>query len=325
MTLMELLLVMAILAVILGTGMGAFATLDFGKRQARGVVKNVLRSAQNSAIARQAPARVHIDADGKTIVAEAMQIVGTWRFEDKQVAGVSGLDGVVSGGTLFVEDGFLGDALYVDGNVGSKAVIPIQRDPIFDFRDGFSIQCELRREDSGGGKPINVGEIAGIDVGNDGRVRGWFIPAVEEKGETKPGGRVLVESEPGLAPVGAWVRVKLEYDRSNLVLTVDGMPAASYDETAAVWRIDQPLSISGKSFPFHGAIDDLVISCVVASDETVLPDSVAFSGDTPRDIWFAPGGGLDRAKHTGPVLMTLEFDDGHREQILVGAYGTVDG
>jgi hypothetical protein len=325
MTLLELLLVMAILAVVLGTGLGVFSSLDFGKRQARGFVKNVLRSAQNSAIARQAPARVHIDVARNTITAEAMAVVGTWRFENKRIEGVSGLDGEVSGGTLFVEDGFLGDALYFDGNAGTLAEIPVQLDPAFDFTDGFSIECELRREDAGGGKPISVGEIAGIDVTNEGRVRGWFIPRVEEKGEFKPGGPVRIESEAGLAPVGEWMRVKLEYDRANLVLTVDGLPVASYDETAAVWPIERPLILSARSFPFHGAIDDLVISCVIASEETALPDSVAFSADTPRDVWFGPGGGLDRARHPGPAILTLEFEDGHREQILVGAYGTVDG
>ena len=48
-TLLELLLVMMILAVVVGGGLGMFAALDLGKRQAAGIVKNVLRSAQNSA------------------------------------------------------------------------------------------------------------------------------------------------------------------------------------------------------------------------------------------------------------------------------------
>ncbi len=325
MTLLELLLVMTILAVVLGAGVGAFASLDFGKRQARGFVKNVLRAAQNSAIARQAPARVHVDHARNVITAEAMEVVGTWRFENRSLAGVGGLGGEVSGGTLFVEDGFLGDALYLDGRSGTLAEIPVQIDPAFDFRDGFSIACALRREGGGGGQVVNVSDVAGIDVGNDGRLRGWFIPRVEEKGQIKPGGRVLVESEAGLADVGAWVRVKLEYDRALLTLTVDGLPVAARPEEALVWAIERPLLLSGRSFPYQGAIDDLVISCVVASDETALPDTVRFSPDTPRDVWFAPGGGLDRARHPEPVVLTLEFEDGHRERILVGAYGTVDG
>jgi hypothetical protein len=268
---------------------------------------------------------VHVDHARGTITAEAMEVIGTWRFEDGKIAGAGFVGGAVAGGALFVEEGFLGSALYLDGRAGTYAEIPVQLDPAFDFRDGFSIECVLRREGAGGGQPVVVGEVAGIDVGNDGRVRGWFIPAVLEREQLQRGARVLVESEPGLAQVGEWVRVKLEYDRAQLALTVDGIRAGARGEEAPVWAIERPMLLSGKGFPFHGAIDDLVIACVVASNETSLPESVTFSADTPRDVWFAPGGGLDRERHPGPAILTLEFEDGHRERILVGAYGTVDG
>jgi prepilin-type N-terminal cleavage/methylation domain-containing protein len=325
MTLLELLLVMAILGIVLGAGVGIFASLDYGRRQARGFVKNVLRAAQNSAIARQATARVHIDQARGVITSEAMEIVGTWRFERKSLEGVSGLGGTVSGGVLFVEDGFLGDGLYLPGAAGAEAEIPIQTDPAFDFRAGFSLECALRRTGEGGGKAVVVGEVAGIDVLNDGRLRGWFMPAVMEQGEERQGGRVLVESEPGLAVPDRWVRVKLAYDRSNLTLTVDGVPVAAHDETAPVWAIRKPLVLSGKDHPFKGTLVDLVIACVVSSDEVPLPDTVRFAPETPADVWFAPGGGLDPLRHPSPVVLTLEYEDGGRESLLVGAYGTVDG
>ena len=325
MTLLELLLVMCILGMVLGTGVGIFASLDFGKRQARGYVKNALRSAQNSAIHRQAPARIHIDRERGVLTAEAMQVVGTWRFEDQSLAGALGMGGVLSGGARFVEDGFLGDGLYLSGVAGTQAEIPVKTDPAFDFRAGFSIECALRRGGTGGGQAVVVGNIAGLDVGNDGRLRGWFIPRVVEKGEEKPGGRVLVESEPGLARPDEWLRVRLEYDRSALTLTADGVPVAVLDETAEVWDLDLPLLLSGKGFPFEGTLDDLVIACVVASDEVPLPETVRFGADTPTDVWFAAGGGLDPSRHAAPVVLTLEYEDGQRESLFVGAYGTVDG
>jgi hypothetical protein len=316
---------MAIMGIVLGAGVGMFATLDLGKGQARGFVKNTLRSAQNSAIARQAPARVRIDVERGVVVAEAMEVVGTWHFERRSVEGASGFAGKVAGGTLFIEDGFIGDALYLDGRVGSLAEIPIQLDPAFDFTDGFSIECTLRREGGGGGQVIDAAGVAGIDVGNDGRLRGWFIPWVNDKGQEKPGGRVLVESEPGLAVEGRWTRVKLEYDRADLVLHADGIPVASRDETVAVWHVEKPLYVSGRRFPFRGAVDCLVVGCVVATDEVPLPDSVRFSPDTPRVVHFAAGGGLNRARHPEPLLIELEFEDGSTDRLFVGAYGTVDG
>ncbi len=324
MTLLELMLVMLILGTVLGAGVGVFASLDFGKRQARGFVQNALRAAQNSAIHNQAPARVHIDRARGVLTSEATQVVGTWRFEHKSLEGALGLGGTLSGGAAFVEDGFLGDALYLPGTAGAQAEIPIQTDPAFDFRAGFSIECALRRGGAGGGQAVVAGGIAGIDVGNDGRLRGWFIPRLLEQGEEKPGGRILVESPAGLAPPERWVRVRLEYDRAALTLAVDGVPVASRAESAEVWDLDQPLVLSGKGFPFEGTLDDLVILCVVASEEQALPKSVHFAPDSPEDVWFAAGGGLDAAHHPGPVVLTLEFDGGERETLFVGAYGTVD-
>ena len=324
-TLLELLLVMAILGIALGAGVGMFATLDLGKQQARGMVKNVLRSAQNSAIARQAPARVRIDAERGVMIAESLEVVGTWHFERNSVAGASGLDGSVSGGTLFIEDGFLGDGLYFDGRVGTWAEIPIQIDPAFDFRDGFSIECALRRDGSGGGQALAIPLVAGIDIGADGRVRGWFTPRVFEKGQEKPGGRIFVDTEPGVAVAGRWTRVKLEYDRAQLRIHVDGVPRASFAESAPVWTVEDALELGGKQHPFQGALDNLVIGCVVASEEVPLPETVRFSPDSPTEVNFAAGGGLDRDRHPEPLILTLEYDDGTERMLFVGTYGTVDG
>ncbi|MEM7306032.1 MAG: prepilin-type N-terminal cleavage/methylation domain-containing protein [Planctomycetota bacterium] len=324
-TLLELLLVMAVLGVALGAGVGMFATLDLGKRQAQGLVKNVLRSAQNSAIARQAPARVRIDVESGVMIAESMETVGTWHFERNSMRGAGGLEGGTSGGTLYIDDGFLGDALYLDGRVGSWAEIPIQLDPAFDFTDGFSIECALRREGTGGGKAIVVAGIAGLDIGNDGRIRGWFVPRLRDKGEDKPGGRILVETEPGVAISGRWLRIKLEYDRAALRIHVDGVPKASFPETTEVWKIERPMYLSGKDYPFHGSIDSLVVSCVAAAEEVPLPETVRFSPDTPTEVRFAAGGGLDRIHHPEPLILTLEFDDGAQKMLFVGTYGTVDG
>ena len=324
-TLLELLLVMAILGVALGAGVGLFATLDLGKSQARGLVKNVLRTAQNSATVRQAPARVRFDVERQRMVAESMQVVGTWHFEGGAVAGVSGMDGALSGGTRFVEDGFLGEALELDGTRGTYAEIPIQHDPAFDFRDGFSVSCALRRAGRAGGQAIAVSDIAGLDVGADGRLRGWFVPLVFQDGSERPGGRVLVETAPGVLRTGEWTRVKLEYDRATLRILVDGVPLAEHRETAPVWKIERPLFVSGTQHPFAGSVDSLVVACVIASEEIPMPDTVRLGGDTPAEVRFAAGGGLDRDHHPEPLILTLEYDDGSREQLFVGTFGTVDG
>jgi prepilin-type N-terminal cleavage/methylation domain-containing protein len=327
-TLLELLLVMAILGAMLGAGVGVFASLDLGRRQASGFVKDALRGAQNSAVARQAPARVLLDRERGRIGLEALEILGTWRFERQSLKGADdapALAGVLAGGARFVEDGFLGAGVAFDGSAGSAVEIPVQRDPACDLRRGFAVECALRRDGAGGGQALAIGEVVGIDAGSDGQLRGWFVPRIEEGGVEKPGARVLVESRTGLAPTARWVRVRLEYDRVKLRLSVDGVPAGEREESAEVWRLEQPMRLSGKRFPFHGTLDDLILACVVASDEVHLPDSVRFGAETPADVWFAPGGGLDPLKSPAPVVVVLEHEDGLRESVYVGAYGTVDG
>jgi hypothetical protein len=322
-TLLELMLVMAILALVLGSGLGMFAALDLGKRQAAGLVKNALRSAQNSAIAREAPARVRFDRAAGLVVAESLQVIGTWHFEGRRLEGALGLDGGVHE-ARFIEDGFLGDALSFDGRTGAWAEIPVQSDPAFDFARGFAVRCAVLRDQTGAGRLLQVGTVCTIDLNAAGAVRGRFLPVVIQQGREVPGGEVVVESGPGVVPPERWTRIALEYDRRELVLLVDGVPVARTAETAPVWPIDGPLVLSDARRPFPGAIDALVIAAVVAGEEARLPESVRLAEGTPDEVLFDAGGGLDRAQHAEPVAIVLEFDDGARETISVGRYGTVE-
>lgn len=324
-TLLELLLVMAVLGVVLGAGVGMFASLDLGQRQVRGMVKNVLRSAQNSAIARQAPARVRLDREGGKLVAEASEVVGTWHFEGKTVQGAFGLDGTRFGGTWFVEDGYIGDAISFDGKEGSCVEVGVDHLPAFDFRHGFTLEVMARRETAGGGRVLVLGKSICVEITAAGSVRGWFLASVEDEVGEKQGGRVIAESVAGVADPDHWVRIELEYDRSALTLWVDGLLASRVPEQAAVWRTDGPLTFSDRRYAFPGSVDNVVIGTVVASEEVLLPETVRISEDSPSLVVFAPGGGLDRMRHPEPVLIHLDYDDGSRRSVLVGTYGTVDG
>jgi hypothetical protein len=62
----------------------------------------------------------------------------------------------------------------------------------------------------------------------------------------------------------------------------------------------------------------------VAGEPGLLPDSVHFAADTRETIEFEAGGGLNRRVHTDPPRVVLEFEDGSRETIDVGFYGTVE-
>lgn len=327
-TLLELLLVMAILGLVLGGGLGLFAALDLGKRQAVGLVKNVVRSAQNTAIATQAPARVRIDTkDGEAggwLRAEALRVIGTWHFEGRDVKGF-GMEGAAPG-ELFSEDGFVGEALRFVGAFGEAAVIPVNLDPAFDLTDGFALECALRWEDAGGGKAVAIGSSVALELGRTGALRGRFRAAVEGAGagQARRGAPVVVETPPGALSPERWSVVRLAYDREELTLTVDGVPLARTVETAPVWQVEGPLQLSDGTRPFPGSIDALVVSAVVADEPVVLPETVRFGKGTPALVHFAAGGGLDRRRHPEPVRIGLVFDDGTEALVAVGMYGTVE-
>ena len=331
-TLVELLLVIALIAMILGIGLGALSRLQLGDRVAVALVQDALRSAQNFAVGRAAPARVRLDAKTGAIRSEGMQVVGTWHFEELPIQGAFGLEGANLGGRL-VDDGFQGRGLSFVGEPSrSKAEIPVQDDPAWNLRDGFALRVALRphaggtaRDGSGGGAVLALGESAGLETTAHGAVRAWIAAEVaDEQGDVRRGGKIPVETLPLALVDDRWSVVEVQYDRRKLRLTVDGVLAAEVEEIAPVWKLEGALVISPATTPWPGTIDSLVVSCVTARDDVRLPAGVAFAAGTPAEVVFAPGGGLESATHAEPVRIALDYDDGRKAVVVVNSYGTVE-
>lgn len=323
MTLLELLLTMALMGVVLGAGLGVFASLDFGRRAALGLVQNVIRAARNSAVARAAPARVRIDRSAGTISAEAMSVIGTWHFERESLAGAFELDGRLAGAVL-IDDGYIGRGLSLALSRGAFARFDVERDPSFDLRDGFALDCAVRLLSADPGRILNLGGVMGLSLESEGALRAWFVPEVAgQTGEPRAGGRIFVDAPSGALGVGEWRRVRFEYDRRVARLFIDGVEAARTDESMPVWRLQGPLVVGDSQASFAGALDALVIAAVSASESAALPDTVLFGADAPSEILFDARGHLDREVHKQPVQFELAFEDGESARVTVGLYGTV--
>jgi prepilin-type N-terminal cleavage/methylation domain-containing protein len=324
-TLIELLIVMGIIALILGFGLGVFANLDVGGRVAVGSVQNVLRSAHNWAVARIAPARVVIDPVAGTLRAEGHQVVGTWHFEDESMRGAFGIDGVRFGGEI-VPDGYQGHALsFVGQPARSHVDFPVQNDPAFDLTNGFSLRFALRPTSAQGGELLDAGHVIGIETSADGAIKAHFVAQRTETDATGGrGGRVTIATEPFALVADRWAIVELTYDRVHFSLRVDGQVRAYVDENAPVAHPEGPLVLSPSPVAFPGTIDALVVSAVVVDAATELPKGVSLAKNTPHEIVFQAGGGLDREIHRDPVRLGLEFDDGRKETVQVSLYGTVE-
>ena len=325
MTLIELLMVMAMLGLLLGAGVGMLATLDLGQRAAVGLLQNVIRSARNSAVARGAPARVRLDVQQGTITAEAMEVVGTWHFEDEGLVGAFGLRGANSGGVL-VDDGWIGRALSFAGQGGSYAEFPVKSLASWDFTQGFALDCAVRIEEPGEGHLLDLGGSIGLEVTGALAPRGWLRPYVlDSTGRPRRGGKFTVEAPPGALARKGWHRVRFEYDRRVARVLVDNVEVAREGLQDPVWPLEGPLVLADPQRGFPGSLDNLVVSAVAASEVVELPGDTAFSADTPAVLRFDAGGFLDREVHSEPVEFHLEFGDGERIRVRIGMYGTVEG
>lgn len=326
-TLIELILVMGLIAVVLGAGLGAFASIDPGRKAAVGLVQNIVRTAHNTAVARRAPARVRLDPATGAIAAEALEVLGTWHFEGFDLAGGDGLDGVAVGtDDLTTEEGYLGAALdFSRAPRGGHVEVPVQDDPAFDPRLGFAVEFALRPLRAGAARLVALGGAVEVELEANGALNAGFRRRAEDEvGRTRVGGRVTARTPAGAVPVDRWSRIRVGYDRRALRVYVDGVPLAATFAADEVAPLDGPLRIGGGSGTIPGLFDELVLEIVTGDRAGALPETVRFAADAPRAIEFAAGGALDPTRHTAPVTIELEFDDGAREAVRVGLYGTVE-
>lgn len=327
-TLVELLLVMTLIGIVLGVGLGSFASFDPSRGAARGLVANALRQTRNTAIERGAPARVMIDRARQTLQTEAFTVAGTWRFEGPELDGARGIGGDAEGftGQFLSEEGYVGKALDLDlGPRGAKVQIDLSSDPIFDVSEGFRLSAVLRPATLSDADVVDLGRVVRIKAGSDGAVS-FELTTQREDGLGRPvkGETISLRSGAGVLEPEHWTKIELRYDRRRVVALADGVPVADRAETRPIWGLESGLVLGGGRQRFAGRVDDVILSVVSRGDEVVLPKSAEFMAGGPEEIRFDESGGLDPVFHAGPVDIDLLFDDGLKERVTVRALGTVD-
>lgn len=327
MTLIELMLVMGLIAVMMGMGLGAFATLDPGRRAALGQVTSLLRTAHNTAVALGAPSRVILNHETGEILTVGMRVVGTWHFEDETLSGSDGIDGVFLGsGSLLDDDGFMGRGLSFDGApAGARAEFPVQHDPAFDLTEGFSLEISYKPERMVGAKLIEIGDSFLLQATSGGGLSATlYRREVDALGQPRRGARVGVQTSATALRPDQWNHVRCVYDKRTLRLLVNGVPLASTASDVPVWDVEAPLIVGGGTTLPSGVLDRLILAVVVGSERGVLPLGVDFTPQTPASVEFMAGGGLDPTVHLRPVELGLDFGEGGVETIRVNVYGTVE-
>lgn len=316
-TLLELLLVMAIIGVLLGFGVGAFNRLAAVDRVAAGQIRDALRTARSLAVSEAAPAAVVVEPASGEVYGLGLRAVGNWHLEDVEGTGWP-LDARLPPEAGLVE-GWIGSGLVL-GPDQQLALVDLPSS--FDSPDGFGVDVALRPEADP--RPMQLLEREGawrlrLDEDDQLEVTVWLEAqaAPEEFRQTLTGVRL---------PPDRWSRVQLVFDGRTLHVAVDGARVGEDTLFSPPRRMARGAATglgTGRGgdpalAAFRGAIDELRLASVVRGDHETIPPDVVLEGE-PRVVHLDPGGRLDPAWHAAPV--TISFRTGEPPVRTVIEYG----
>ena len=315
-TLLELLLVMAVIGLVLGAGVGVISTLDVQSDRAALVVRGALRAAQSTARTEQQPAWVAAEEDGSRLVVGVPRAVYSGGFGGPLEGGARGVTPTPIGARL-VDEGYLGGSVALtDGGLDARVEIALDLLGGLDLTEGFALRVHVRPSDLDGGRIVGLGEWVGLDARADGVVLGFVQPDGAQ--------RVDVRSDRGALAAGRWTELGLVYDRARLRLLVDGFPVGIVEVTQRLGVLTEPVVLGGRPRPFPGLVDELVLWSYERSEPIALPETVAWPSDAPAVVRFGPDGALDPLAHEGEVRIPLTYPDGTTQAVRVGRHGIVE-
>lgn len=323
-TLLELVLTMGILGVVFGAGIGILASLDLTSGQSAGLARSALSAAANAAMRAGAPARLVVGDDLRSLYVVAPRTLGTWHFERDDGAGGRGLL-AANFGALPIDDGHLGRALsFRDARDDAYVELSLGTGAGFDPSEGFALHLALRLEGARPGRVFDLAAIAGLDVLQDGALRGWMRPLrIDALGRRVAGARRDVEASAQTLQIGRWTRVALTYDRVELRLVVDDFPVGIVAEDAPVAPPEGRLALGGPPRPFAGSVDSVIVLQAEQGEPLMLPETLRWPAAGPRSVRFEADGALDRSRHPQGLEVVLEGEGSARATVRVTAYGAV--
>jgi prepilin-type N-terminal cleavage/methylation domain-containing protein len=315
-TLLELLLVMAIIGVLLGFGVGAFNKLAAVDRVAAGQIRDALRMARSLAVAEGAPASVVVEPAAGEVYGLGLRAAGNWHFEEGRGAGWP-LEARLPPDVGVVE-GLIGSGLQL-GRDQPLSIVDLPSS--FDSPDGFGIDVALRPDADP--RPMRLLEREGA----------WGLRLDEDDHlevtihlDAKPSPEEFRLTTGARLPADRWSRVRVVFDGRTLHVAVDGARVGEDTLFSPARRMalgaDPGVSTGrggeGTTVPYRGGLDELRLASVVRGDHETIPPDVVLEGE-PRVLHLDAGGRLDPAWHAAPV--TISFRAGEPPVRTVIEYG----
>ncbi len=343
-TLMELLVVLALLGVLMGLGVSMFTNLTKTGAYTATVsaVLSVVNDVRNSS--QTAPAALQVLAGDpqkgeengvrgirySTLFESQCEPYAAEGETEKELVGALGRNGYLPGTAVFVP-GRIGKALHLsDGFVDCGNIAA------YDATEGIALDVSLFPLSNRGGVVVARGSGfvlslerrgEGLDVRLELAFAAGGTGAPGEKPESTVEERAIFETRDGGVRVGQWARIVVGYDRSNVLLSVDSgrgpVERVRQPETKALRPSrGENLTLGGGAggATFHGYLDDVRLSGLIGGDLVLSPQGVQVLGPSRR-IHFR-GGKLDPAHHSRAETLTLR--SGRKERhIVIGLEGNI--
>jgi prepilin-type N-terminal cleavage/methylation domain-containing protein len=340
-TLVEILVVMAIISVLMGFGIGMFQSLGAGGKftQADATVRGTIRAVRYSS--QSWPAALAVDTERNMVYGLEFRTVASCSFEapvgDDTTQGVIGLSykhgtirgdgslkpypfghtggglGFQSGGT--VDFGNYSEYDLTEGVSLSIWVYPTENAQMDLLRKGNSYGIRLRR---GPGAPIVEG----------------FLNLDESVGGQTRGARqaYLVPDRP--LTLNRWNRVVMNYDRTAVSIAVDSFGRGPLERLRQsesrkiVPDNEAQLTVGGQDGPIVGRVDDMMVAGILAGAERTLPTEVTLKPRGPKGeikTWQIRmrDGKLDPEFHRAAASIFLLFS-GQEYEVRVNLMGEIE-
>ncbi|MCX7803619.1 MAG: prepilin-type N-terminal cleavage/methylation domain-containing protein [Planctomycetota bacterium] len=309
-TLVEMLMVMAIAALLMALGVGAYRR--YAKAAADeaefGALDLLIRKARNTALLEGTGAYVLFESGGGEARARAWgyRLVGMWSFEDGRGSGAFGLNASIRGKAVIVP-GRIGNCLDCTG--GGYA--DTGRSEEFSGEDGMFLEaCVMPQHTACDQTIIGKGNEYSLTM-----LRGGILAG-------RAGGARIEGTRFRLSP-RTWYKVGFRFDERWMALIVDGAVIA-WEKGTKVKPSGDTLTIGSPDSPFYGRIDEVRVFAVMAGEEwkadggaRLVHTAGAWSG-----IHFGPDGGLDSRCHASSIGVSL-IKKGKKRSLTVETTGLV--
>jgi prepilin-type N-terminal cleavage/methylation domain-containing protein len=305
-TLLEMLVVMALIGVLMGMGVGFLRRTGDDFEIALAAIRAEVRAAQLTARTRHLPAEVVLDPgqDGPASVrARILEPVGHWHMEeDPRDDESAGVPSEVRG---TVEPGRFGMARRSEDS-SRNALLTVRAGtlPVFDLRDGFAIRVDLKLDAVEEAVIARLGE-GFVDLSLDHDLRP-VAKIVGTEGGGRSAGSVTLAGTRALA-LHAWQTLELVHDRSELRLLLDGREIGREQARLPVLQTASDVfEVSPADAPVRGLVDEVLVLAYTLSPPQTMPVGLQLSAE-PSVVRFDADGALD-----GPSGFRLTIEDDTR-------------